>query len=207
MRYVLPLLGLVLACGEPTVPARQAAYGFDDGLGEVFRWPDERLPVRFYADARGAMPALVTRALGVWEEQFLYGEFAGVLTTDSASADVIVVWSGGVPPDVPPDPGAPVNACTGLTRLVIDSATNALDSAIVITAQSLAGSATDAQRAACFQRVVAHEVGHSLGLLQHSAQAGDLMAAQPVVDRPTTRDRVTVEVLYHTPPTIGPPPP
>jgi predicted Zn-dependent protease len=206
VRSIALTAALLLACGEPTLPSRQAAYGFADGFGEVFRWPNDRIPVRFYADTRGAMPDLVARAIAVWEDQFLYGEFDGVLTQDSAAADVIVVWSGTVPPDVPPDPGAPVNACTGFTRLVINSATNALDSAIVITAQSLAGSATDAQRAACFVRVVTHEVGHSLGLLDHSAQAGDLMAAQPVVDTPTARDRVTVEVLYHTPPTIGPPP-
>lgn len=206
MKYVLPLLGFLVACGEPTIPSRQAAYAFDDGFGEVFRWREDRVPVRFFADNRGAMTTLVERSIGVWAAQFLYGEFAGVLWTDSATADVVVVWGGAVPPDVPPDPGAPVNACSGVTRLVIDSASNALDSAIVITATRLAVTATDAQVAACFRRVVTHELGHSLGLLQHSAQSSDLMAGQPLVDTPTARDRVTAEVLYHTTPTIGPPP-
>jgi hypothetical protein len=206
VKYVLPLFALIVACSEPTVPTRQAAYAFDDGFGDVFRWPENRLPVRFFADSRGAMPTLVERGIGVWAAQFLYGEFTGVVWDDSVTADVIVVWSGAVPPDVPPDSGAPVTACSGITRLVIDSASNALDSAIVIRASRLAVPATDAQVAACFRRVITHELGHSMGLLQHSAQGTDLMAPDPIVDAPTARDRATAEVLYHTAPTIGPPP-
>lgn len=202
------LLGLALAagCTEPTIPDRQAAYPFDDGFGEVFRWPRERLPVRYYADARGPMAAVLSPALAAWEAQFLYGEFAGVLVSDSASADVVVRWGGAVPADVPPDTGPPVVSCSGVTMLTIDSASNNIDGQIVVTANSLAVPASAAQMIACYRRVIAHEVGHSLGLFQHSTQAGDLMAGQPLVERPGERDRVTAEVLYHTTPTIGPPP-
>jgi predicted Zn-dependent protease len=48
-----------------------------------------------------------------------------------------------------------------------------------------------------------HEIGHTLGLLQHSTEPTDLMAAQPTARAPSTRDRMTAEVLYHTVPTIG----
>lgn len=206
MKRLLVSLALLAACDVPTVPARAAAYAFDDGTGEVFHWPATHLPVRFYADTRGPMPTLVTRSIKVWEATFLYGEFRGVVTTDSTMADVVVRWSGTVPADVPPDSGPPITACNGLTRFIVDSATHGLDSAVVITAQRLAVTATDAQVIACFRRVIAHEVGHSLGLLQHSPDPGDLMAPQPLVDRASQRDRATVEVLYHTQPTIGPPP-
>lgn len=197
---------LALACAEPTVPTRQAAYPFDDGFGEVFRWPADRLPVRYWADARGPMAAILTRALAVWRAQFLYQEFSAELVSDSATADVVVIWSGAVPADVPPDPGAPVGSCSGITTVTVDSTGTQLEEAIVVRAGNLAVSATDAQMIACYYRVVAHEVGHSLGLFQHSPQGQDLMAATPLVAEPAPRDRVTVEVLYHTTPTLAPPP-
>ena len=81
------LVAAALACADPTIPSRQAAYPFDDGLGEVFRWPAGRLPVRYYADARGAMAALVRQGLAAWEDQFLYGEFDGVLASNAMLSD------------------------------------------------------------------------------------------------------------------------
>jgi hypothetical protein len=206
MKRALIGLALAVACADPTIPDRQDRYAFDDGFGEVFRWPADRLPVRYFADTRGPMAALVARALGVWEEQFLYGEFTGVLVSDSASADVIVRWGGTVPSDVPPDTGAPVTSCSGVTMLAIDSASNSIEDQIIVTANNLLVPVSAGQMIACYRRVIAHEVGHSLGLFQHSAQLDDLMAGQPLVERPGRRDRVTAEVLYHTTPTIGPPP-
>jgi predicted Zn-dependent protease len=199
-------LAVLAACADPTLPNRQDRYAFDDGFGEVFRWPQGSLPVRIYADDRGPMRALVSRGVAVWEAQFLYGEWRAVLVTDSNAADVVIRWSGAVPADVPPDTaGIGVNACSGLTQIVIDSASNAVERPIRVTASEL-GSFSPELVIACYVRVVTHELGHTLGLLQHSAQTFDLMAAQPAVYRPSARDRATVEVLYHTAPTIGAPP-
>jgi hypothetical protein len=196
---------LVLACGEPTVPTRTPAYGFDDAMtGDVFRWPGARLPVRVWVDQRGALPRLVNDGLRAWETRFLYGEFRGVTVSDSAAADVIVRWSGAVPPDVPPDPGPPVFACTGLTQFSVD-ATNTLDDYVRVEVGSTAGF-SDAQVAACLVRVATHELGHVLGILQHSPATADLMYPTPGVGEPSDGDRRTVEVLYHTEPTIAPKP-
>jgi predicted Zn-dependent protease len=206
VKRALLSLALAAACTDPAIPDRRDAYGFRDPSGAVFRWPADRLPVRFYADDRGPMRTIVAQGIAAWEAQFLYGELRGTLVSDSTDADVIVRWGGAVPPDVAPDTGAPVSSCSGVTQVVFDTAGTTLAEPMRVTVNDLGGAATAPQRVACAARVTTHELGHSLGLLQHSGQATDLMAAQPLVDRPTTRDRITVEVLYHTAPTIGPPP-
>lgn len=202
VKRALALLVVVTACGDPTIPTRQP-YPFADPFGDVFRWPAGLLPVRYYIDDRGPMRALVTEGLGSWEAQFLYREWRGVLEPDSNVADVIVRWGGPVPPDVAPDPGPPVPACGGLTQIVLDAVGGNVERPIRITVNELSGTFTPEQLVACYARVLPHEIGHSLGLLDHSPQTDDLMAAQPLVRVPSDRDRMTAEVLYHTPPSIG----
>ena len=57
------------------------------------------------------------------------------------------------------------------------------------------------------RRVVVHELGHTIGLLQESPAPEDVMYPTVQVAVPSGRDRQTVQVLYHTAPTIGPPDP
>jgi hypothetical protein len=48
--------------------------------------------------------------------------------------------------------------------------------------------------------------GHALGLLKHSPSTLDIMNQTPTVSTPSSTDRRTVEVLYHTAATVAPPP-
>jgi predicted Zn-dependent protease len=221
MKRTLPLLLLALGCKEILVPSRTPRY-LSDLAGDVFRWPSDRLPVRYFADTRGTMRDLVGAGLQAWEAQFLYGEFKGTLVSDSTAADVIVIWEDSIPPDVPPDTVGASGACDGVTQYVIDStaAMSASDSSgtnagvpppltmtepIRVQLRVRLGY-TEAQVAACMQRVAAHELGHTLGILTHSPATTDLMYGTPPTATPTNRDRNTAQVLYHTTPTIGPPP-
>jgi predicted Zn-dependent protease len=194
------LLGL--GCSEPTSPSRTGTYGFDVG-GDIFHWPTERLPVRYYAQPTGNLRVLVQHAIDSWASVFLYGEFTGTIVPDSTRADVIVAADSA--PDVPPDLGAPVYACTGATSVPAVGANNHYSGPFHIQLTVLSGY-TAAQAAACLRRTAIHEVGHSLGLFQHSPDLGDIMHGPPQVAQPSDQDRRTVEVLYHTLPTVLPPP-
>lgn len=205
-------LGIVavalVACMVPDAPDHSGGYPFDsngDGTGDVFHWPGDRLPVRFWVDPRGNMNELVQNAIDVWQDQFMYGEFTGVITSDSAHADAQFTWADSVPPSVPPDPGAPVKACGGLTSY--DSISNgrfygALRSNITI----LHGGATAGQVEACVRRTVIHEMGHTLGILNDgTTDSTSINYFTPLVKTPSARDRTTVQILYHTTPTLQPP--
>jgi len=221
MKRTLPLLLLALGCSDILVPSRTPRY-LSDLAGEVFRWPGDRLPVRYFADTRGTMRDLVGAGLQAWQAQFLYGEFKGTLVSDSTAADVIVIWEDSIPPDVPPDTVGALGACDGVTQYVVDStaAMSASDSTgtnagvpppltmtepIRVQLRVRLGY-TEPQVAACMRRVAAHELGHTLGILTHSPATTDLMYGTPATDTPTNRDRNTVQVLYPTTSTITPPP-
>ncbi len=199
------LVAVLVGCENPAIPSRTPAYDFNDpATGDVFRWPANRLPVRVWTDPRGALPRLTTAGLQAWEASFLYGEFRGALTGDSLQADVVMRWADSVPPDVPPDPGPVAFACSGVTRLSVD-ASNTLDDYVRIDIRINLGYTAE-QVAACVARVAPHELGHALGLLQHSPDTLDLMHANPRVAAPSDGDRRTAEVLYHTAATIAPRP-
>jgi len=205
-----PLLALALGlaaarCTEPMVPTRPGTYAFTGPSGEIFRWPADRLPVRYYADPRGALRTYVSEAIRTWQEQLLYGEFSGEMVDDSTQADVIVVWADSAPPDVPPDAGPPVKACGGITLASTDTSGVRLDGPLHTELTVLLGTVyTSAQVAACMQRTTLHEIGHTLGLFQESPDSQDIMYTTPSATAPSDADRWTVQKLYHTTPTILP---
>lgn len=212
MKRILAALGLVvLACNEPTPPSRGGTYNFADTIPPdtiiVFHWPSDRLPVRFYAASQGNLPFLVQRAIAAWAGLFLYDEFTGTLASDSLTADVIVIWTDSVPPDVPPDTAGASGSCNGATAVPSVDSTSHLTGPFHIQLTVLTAAVyTPGQVQACMRRTIIHEVGHSLGLFLHSPAPGDIMHSPPLVDGPSEQDRRTAERLYHTPATILPPP-
>jgi predicted Zn-dependent protease len=165
------------------------------------------MPVRFYAEPVGRLPVDVDEAIQQWQRQFLYGELSAIRVADSTEADVLVYLDGSAPPEAPPTDDPPRAVCGGVTALpprATDSTGVArfTDRLQVRLSWSLGADPADITN--CLRRVTAHEVGHALGIFDHSADPFDLMHPEPTVPVPSPRDQATILTLYHLPTDILP---
>jgi predicted Zn-dependent protease len=198
---------LLLSCADIATPSRNDAYEWRRIVGTAsgpdtlsFHWSE--LPVRFWAEDSLNLPAHVQRGIEAWEATFLYGEFAGVIVSDSTDADVLVrvglAPKGGFSitrlPAVAPE-------CQGATDVELNQAGNQIQRPIRIYVDPrIAPDSPGVDE--CMALTTTHEIGHSLGIFAHSADPEDLMYGDPVVSSPSSRDRSTAELAYHTEPTL-----
>ena len=196
------------ACGDIGAPVRTELYDWrleapavpGPGLDTLsFHWAREDLPVRVWVEDAFGLPDHMARAIDVWRNAFLYGEFDATLVSDSASADVIV--RGGTPEDklrrlrlhsaLRPE-------CAGVTDLDIDVASHELRLPIhvFVDPRSLPD---DPGIEPCLALTSIHELGHAMGIFNHSDRPADIMYLDPEVDLPSNRDITTAEAAYHTP--------
>jgi hypothetical protein len=213
--FALALAGaaLLAACGDGTKPntcydSNAFSYGFRPQADTtiVFRWPADRMPVRFYADTAGALRANVLAGLTAWVNAYHCDEARFQLVTDSTATDVIVRQVLLLPPagaamTIAADS---VGACVGRTDFGIDT-THALTGPFRAWVVPMAA-ADPVALAGCFRMVTTHEIGHALGIFTHSPDPGDLMYATPRRGTLSPNDRYTLQRLYHTIPTIRPAP-
>ena len=219
------------ACAELSGPLRPAGYAFtlvardsvtaDTTIGSRlyhqdsvytdtvwFYWPRSRLPVRIWVDTLGGLdlPMHIEHGIALWKSILQYGEYDATLVSDSAHADV-QVFSG--PPPLTAA-GVQMRAlapqCSGATDVRVSAPDHKkllLPVRIYIENKY---PLSDTSTTGCLALTAAHELGHSLGLFQHSDSATDLMAPDPVVPAPTARDASTVLFLYHFRPDLVPSP-
>lgn len=213
------LLGLLLvaACDSPTVPGRLEAYDFTQLISPpaVFHWPVGST-VSLYVEAAdgsrdGLLEEAVERGMASWNEAVLYGEYRLERVAAPEGADVVVVWADADPHPVdtsgcPPDPGRGVT-----TFCLTDDGRNVREfplpagsdpSPVRFVVTIGIGEAGDP---VTLDRIVAHELGHTLGIFGHPGDNRNLMhGGQLTTATPSPADRATVQVLYHTPPDIRP---
>lgn len=202
--------GLVVAgaaCGDIATPLRNDFYEWrlivpaasGAGIDSLsFHWPKERLPVRIWVEDAASLPVNVPAAIAAWRRAFLYNEFDATVVGDSATADVIV--RAGSAPGVQFSRtrlhSALALACAGATDLDIsdDHSQLQLPVRVFIDPRS-EPNAPDLP--ACLALTTTHELGHALGIWEHSPTPTDLMFADPIVDAPSERDLATAEQIYH----------
>jgi len=205
---------LLAACDSPTIPARADAYPFAlPGAGLVFHWePGTRVRVHVAAEPAERAQALADAfdaAAAAWAVAAPLAEVTFARAA-AASADVVLAWSDG-PFPVETTGCPPAGSGGGATTFCLTpendgfvpyplSGGGASDVLFLVTI-----SPTLSADPVLMRRLVTHEVGHALGLFQHSPNADDLMfGGSLVADAPTDADRATFYTLYHTPSDLAP---
>lgn len=194
-----------LACGEASAPARNDLYEWRLVVGTdtlSFHWPKSALPVKVWVQDTLDMPDRVQEGIAAWRAAYLYGEYDGVLVSDSTTADLIVRVTSALAGS--PAPAIRLRAafpgCEGETVVDVDTAatpiTLRLPVLIRITPRSNPAT-TDLTE--CFRVTATHELGHSLGIFDHSPDSDDLMYGDPDVTGLSLQDINTAQALAHYP--------
>ncbi|MEP7325929.1 MAG: matrixin family metalloprotease [Gemmatimonadota bacterium] len=208
MRLALLAAGALSAgCTDIGTPSRAVPYEsrlfipFDNGGQPAvdslrFHWPRSSFPVRYWVEDSLEAPALVRGAIATWKEAFLYREWDAAVVSDSSSADVIVRVE-----NIPPKPGPSTirlaslrPECEGATD--VDTVANRREFLVPVRIFLNPKFQSDSL-GLCMRITATHEVGHSMGLLQHSGDVNDIMFTDPRANGLSVRDIATVEALYH----------
>jgi predicted Zn-dependent protease len=199
-----------IACSDIVAPSRAERYDwrllvpFDSAGPRIdtltFHWPRSSLPVKIWVENQYSLPTRVREGIREWKGAFLYGEWDATLVTDSNTADVIVTSTLPPPPLRASDRSASalfVPSCQGATDVDTGSTRRQLKLPIHTYVHPSIPGAPDLD--ACLRVVAAHEIGHTMGLFQHSTDTLDLMFSVPSSTFLTIRDVGTAVNAYHFP--------
>ena len=205
--------GLVVAalfaggCDNPTVVRPDFAYDPTELTGgQLYRW-STGARVRVFVEPMAAgsvdLAGAVQRAVASWNAVPQEREFTLEVVTNRDAADVIV-YDRSIPQPVvtgscPFNPSGaagytyfcPIN---GRAERLRPTASTVLSTAIVIRVD-----VTTTATQALLDALVAHEIGHAVGIGGHSPQTTDVMYTRPTVRSPTDRDRATLRNLLGRP--------
>ncbi len=211
MRRLLLLCPVLLGCTGIVPPPRENAYEHRIQVGTQFlgfQWPREAMPLRLHLMPGSPLAEYTQVAIDRWRAALNYEEFGAILVDDSTTADIIIRFG---PPMVGPEPLSVFRlprraaACTGETLLDVDVATLSLHLPVRIHVWPngvVAPGPLPPLVDTCYRLTTTHELGHALGIMQHSQDVSDIMYRDPQVDRLSVADRETMEMVFHSLPTL-----
>lgn len=203
----LAVLSTAIACSDIVSPNRVLRYdwrlivSYDSNATTYldtlsFHWPRNRLPVKVWVEDANDLPGYIRQGIGVWKNAFLYNEWDATIVSDSNAADVIVRAT------QPPPAVRAANrmngmaeSCEGATDVVTGATRFELEIPIRSYVFVAVPGAPDLDE--CLARVATHELGHTMGLFQHSTDSLDLMYTFPSRLFLTDRDLGTAYNAYH----------
>jgi len=208
---------LTAGCDSPMIPGRDTAdiYAFELETKPplVMRWPaGHTIRVLVNPSTDAGRTALLDAAFGAaasaWNGVTVFGEYRIAQTSEPAAADVVLTWSDVLPPVTTAD--CPPAITRAVTTFCIDGLGTAEPRLRVFPLREANAASTgrvkmlvtvlaaEAANPTTVRRLVAHELGHVLGIGQHSGDPRDLMwRTDPALSGPGRRDIATVLVLYH----------
>lgn len=218
VRHGLFALAVVLAaCDAPTVTVESPGYDPRLSLGTekvIYHWPLGHT-IAVYAHTNGApagfdLPGAIERANAIWGDALRYREFDVRLVSSPAEADVVFHFDTDSVVRLPTC--APPGGAAGVTSFCLDpTETMLVGLPLVGGAPSnvkfdvqISASPIRIPNAAVFQRIVAHEFGHVIGIGTHSGTSTDLMFGGPTVDLPSAPDAQTLRYVLHQPAQLRP---
>ena len=216
----LALVAGIAGCDAPTVPRSVAAYDPTQSTGGlVYHWtPGETIAL--YVDPTGVpegydLLASAREGAASWDGRTFYDEFRFAFVDSPAEADVIIQYrfapplvdlmdcdnTGGAPGETNfcPDPGdarvLPLLAGGGgHVKMNVKIDPLGPSDAVLTTAGQT--------RQEYVATLIAHELGHVLGIGGHSNDVGDLMFSAPRRDTPSVDDARTLRAVLRATPHI-----
>jgi len=219
---------LLAACDAPTGDREQATFDprlvAQDESGQfrpfVYHWP-LGATIAVYVDRTAApagsdLRAALLDGAALWTSELFYREATFTVVTDPRDADVVLHYG-----EAPRIVGAgscapPGGSAVGITFFCADLAAKGFETLPLLAAGGATGAAAGhvkmdvavyRSRVAdetTFRRLVAHELGHVLGIGTHSPSSADLMFGFPAVDAPSAGDARTLRYVLHQPADLRP---
>lgn len=199
---------IMLACEGPT--AARPVFAYDPTTlsnGLLYRWANGQ-QLRVWADLADSTRAVnlglsVRSAISRWNDLPAFAEFELVLVSNPAEAQIIIYDRARPMPvragTCPFEPRAAVGytyfcpSGRNAERLSLASGAPSSVSVVIRVDDTLAPGQSR------YDAIVAHELGHALGIGAHSSVAGDLMFGLPTNPFPTGRDAQTLQYVLGAP--------